>query len=183
MNSLQRQKWINEASAEELVLLSQSWGVWARDKQLPPQGDWRIWLLLAGRGFGKTRAGAQWIHEIAAAQSHLQIALVGATFDDVRHVMVEEVELLFETDFKLAKHILNIWLSEWQNYPASVQMALLSMAFNLGGPRLAGFVKMRTALVDHDYDEAARQALDSRWAKQVGRRAEEIAKLLADGTS
>ena len=107
---------------------------------------------------------------------------VGRNLTD-RGLTVEEVELLFETDFKLAKHILNIWLSEWQNYPASVQMALLSMAFNLGGPRLAGFVKMRTALVDHDYDEAARQALDSRWAKQVGRRAEEIAKLLADGTS
>ena len=107
---------------------------------------------------------------------------VGRNLTD-RGLTVEEVELLFETDFKLAKHILDIWLADWQSYPASVQMALLSMAFNLGGPRLSGFVKMRAALIDHDYEEAARQALDSRWAKQVGSRADEIAKLIGEGAS
>lgn len=35
------------------------WGITARDEQLAPPGDWRIWLILAGRGFGKTRAGAE----------------------------------------------------------------------------------------------------------------------------
>ena len=107
---------------------------------------------------------------------------VGRNLTD-RGLTVEEVELLFETDFRLAKHILDIWLADWQSYPASVQMALLSMAFNLGGPRLSGFVKMRAALIDHDYEEAARQALDSRWAKQVGSRADEIAKLIGEGAS
>ena len=57
---------------------------------------------------------------------------VGRNLTD-RGLTVEEVERLFETDFKLAKHILDIWLADWQSYPASVQMALLSMAFNLGG--------------------------------------------------
>ena len=107
---------------------------------------------------------------------------VGRNLTD-RGLTVEEVELLFETDFKLAKHILDIWLADWQSYPASVQMALLSMAFNLGGPRLSGFVKLRAALIDHNYQKAARQALDSRWAKQVGSRAEEIAKLIGEGAS
>ena len=107
---------------------------------------------------------------------------VGRNLTD-RGLTVEEVRLLFETDFNLAMHILDIWLSDWQSYPATVQIALLSMAFNLGGPRLSGFVKMRAALQAHDYEEAAAQALDSRWAKQVGSRAEEIATLLREGTS
>ena len=37
------------------------WREWARPSQLPPPGDWRVWLLLAGRGFGKTRAGAAYV--------------------------------------------------------------------------------------------------------------------------
>lgn len=89
MTASQQRRWIDEASEEELSLLQSEWLLWARDKQLPPQGDWRIWLLLAGRGFGKTRAGAEWIGLLARRYSQLQIALVGATFDDVRHVMVE----------------------------------------------------------------------------------------------
>ena len=59
MSPAQRQIWLNEASGDELRLLHQSWGIWAREKQLPPEGDWRVWLLLAGRGFGKTRAGTE----------------------------------------------------------------------------------------------------------------------------
>ena len=107
---------------------------------------------------------------------------VGRNLTD-RGLSVDEVELLFETDFKLAMHILDVWIKDWQSYPATVQMALLSMAFNLGGPRLSGFVKLRNALLDHDYEEAARQALDSRWATQVGGRAKEIASLIQKGAS
>ena len=107
---------------------------------------------------------------------------VGRNLTD-RGLTTEEVELLFETDFKLAIHILDIWLADWQSYPASVQMALLSMAFNLGGPRLSGFVNMRASLLDHDYEEAANQALDSLWAKQVGHRAKEIAELIRKAAS
>ena len=107
---------------------------------------------------------------------------VGRNLTD-RGLTTEEVELLFETDFKLAMHILDIWLADWRAYPASVQMALLSMAFNLGGPRLSGFVKMRASLLDHDYEEDANQALDSRWAKQVGHRATEIAELIRKAAS
>ena len=60
-----------------------------------------------------------------------------------------------------------------------MQIALYSMACNLGLPRLASFVKMRHALGRHDYAQAAKDALDSEWAGQVGRRAEDIAALLA----
>lgn len=64
---------------------------WAAEGQLPPAGDgWRTWLMLAGRGFGKTRAGAEWIHRIASSRP-TRIALVAATLDEARAVMVEGV--------------------------------------------------------------------------------------------
>ncbi|MGI4881341.1 MAG: DNA-packaging protein [Janthinobacterium lividum] len=57
--------------------------------QLPPAGDWTTWLILAGRGFGKTRAGASWVNRRAAQGRGVHIAVVGATMADARAVMVE----------------------------------------------------------------------------------------------
>src|SRR5690606_19023048 len=57
--------------------------------QVPPEGDWRVWLVMAGRGFGKTRAGAEWVRAVAEADDAARIALVGASLGDVRSVMVE----------------------------------------------------------------------------------------------
>ena len=65
---------------------------WAHKAQLSPQREgWRTWLMLAGRGFGKTRAGAEWIEKIARSRPGVRIALVGATIDEARRVMVEGV--------------------------------------------------------------------------------------------
>ncbi len=73
---------------EVLMLLKYEWrGFWARRKQLPPGGNWTWWLVMAGRGFGKTRTGAQWIIE-RAWQGKGPIALIGHTAKDVRNVMV-----------------------------------------------------------------------------------------------
>ena len=64
------------------------WRYRARPEQLPPGGSWRVWLLMAGRGFGKTRCGAEWVRaEVKAGRR--RIALVGATAVDARDVMVE----------------------------------------------------------------------------------------------
>jgi len=65
------------------------WAFWADKRQLPPEGDWHGWLMLAGRGFGKTRAGAEWVHALAERHGSIRIALVGATMDEARAVMVE----------------------------------------------------------------------------------------------
>jgi phage terminase large subunit-like protein len=65
------------------------WRFWADSRQLPPPGDWRVWLMLAGRGFGKTRAGAEWVRSVAEADGSARIALIGATIGDVRRVMIE----------------------------------------------------------------------------------------------
>lgn len=74
---------------EETVRLPRRWNYWARSEQLPPPGDWRQWLICAGRGFGKTRAGAEWVLEIARTDPQARIALVAASFAEARAVMVE----------------------------------------------------------------------------------------------
>ncbi|MES1199394.1 MAG: terminase family protein [Pseudomonadota bacterium] len=65
------------------------WLFWARPDQLAPEGDWRTWLLMGGRGAGKTRAGAEWVHALARYRKARSIALIGPTLHDVREVMVE----------------------------------------------------------------------------------------------
>lgn len=73
----------------EVEAARDSWAFRARPEQLVPEGDWRLWLIMAGRGFGKTRAGAEWVDALARARPGIRIALIGATIDDVRQVMIE----------------------------------------------------------------------------------------------
>ncbi|MEM5517893.1 terminase family protein [Henriciella sp. AS95] len=68
-----------------------SWALTARRAQMPPAGDWRAWLLLGGRGAGKTRAGAEWIRFAALHGGYQRIALVAPTLGDAREVMIEGV--------------------------------------------------------------------------------------------
>ncbi|QDZ13151.1 DNA-packaging protein [Devosia ginsengisoli] len=63
------------------------WNSWALDKQRPPEGDWTTWLLLGGRGSGKTRAGAEWVRSLVA-QKIGPIALVGETMAEAISIMV-----------------------------------------------------------------------------------------------
>ncbi len=65
------------------------WRIAARAEQLPPPGNWRVWLIMAGRGFGKTRAGAEWVRAIAEANCNARIALVSSSLAEARAVMVE----------------------------------------------------------------------------------------------
>src|SRR3954463_10975018 len=69
--------------------LGTSWPAIARPNQLPPPGEWQVWLLLAGRGFGKTRTLAEWVCQQAASGRAGRIALVAATAADARDVLVE----------------------------------------------------------------------------------------------
>lgn len=71
----------------EAEVLLYDWALWARPSQLPPDSDWYIWLLLSGRGFGKTRTGAELVCKWAKDFS--PIALIGQTKADVRDTMVE----------------------------------------------------------------------------------------------
>ena len=78
-----------QMTPEAAESLKTNWRFWARPKQLPPPGDWATWLLLAGRGFGKTRAGAGWVHERAMAEPGRNVALVAFTPADARDFMIE----------------------------------------------------------------------------------------------
>ena len=79
------------------TLADGGWRARARKEQLAPAGDWFIWLLLAGRGFGKTLAGAGWTHELVQSGRYGRIALVAPTAADARDVMVEGVSGILET--------------------------------------------------------------------------------------
>ena len=89
MDDAARRRWFKKLSDAEKAQLLYDWGIWARTEQLAPPGDWRIWIIMAGRGFGKTRAGAEWVRETVRRNPEARIALVGATIDEVRRVMVE----------------------------------------------------------------------------------------------
>lgn len=88
---------------EAIQHILHDWEIWARDDQLPPRcvdhsgTAWRTWLILGGRGAGKTRAGAEWVRAQALGKTPFakvparRIALVGETLHDVRSIMVEGV--------------------------------------------------------------------------------------------
>ncbi|WP_316014568.1 DNA-packaging protein [Roseobacter sp. HKCCA0434] len=93
----------NEADIEEfldglsdnaIAALSWFWDIWALDHQRAPAGDWSTWLIMGGRGAGKTRAGAEWVRGLVEGPTPLapgrctRIALVGETYDQARDVMV-----------------------------------------------------------------------------------------------
>lgn len=67
---------------------------WALEHQLPPKGDWRTWVIMGGRGAGKTRAGSEWVRSMVEGPRSLdrgrakRVALVGETYDQAREVMV-----------------------------------------------------------------------------------------------
>jgi phage terminase large subunit-like protein len=69
--------------------LHHHWRLWAHDGQAVPVDGWYTWLVMGGRGFGKTRAGAEWVREIAEADPTARIALVAASLGEARRVMVE----------------------------------------------------------------------------------------------
>ena len=84
-----RRHLIAELTPKQAEALIHDWRFWARPSQLPPAGNWRVWLLLAGRGFGKTRTGAEYVRSCVRARRAGRIAFVAPTAADARNVMVE----------------------------------------------------------------------------------------------
>jgi phage terminase large subunit-like protein len=85
---MNRQKLLSALCAEKGRRHRRSWACVGRTNQQIPDGDWRIWFIVAGRGFGKTRTGAETVRQWVR-QGYRRIALLGHTMDDVRHVMIE----------------------------------------------------------------------------------------------
>lgn len=89
LDPLDRLAFLRELTEAERRQLLAYWPFWARPEQLPPPGEWRTWLVMAGRGFGKTRAGAEWVRRIALSDGSARIALVASSILEARAVMVE----------------------------------------------------------------------------------------------
>lgn len=87
-------EFLEEMSEGELMALPFLFEFWAMEHQLPPEGDWRTWAILGGRGAGKTRAGAEWVRSCVEGARPLdpgrckRVALIGETLDQVREVMI-----------------------------------------------------------------------------------------------
>lgn len=79
---------LSQLSPQQLEELQFSYEFLARDNQLPPDGDWNVWLLNCGRGFGKTWTGVQWVRE-QVKQGKKRIAAVASTNSDIERVMVK----------------------------------------------------------------------------------------------
>ena len=95
LSELKRLKTLLEAQREAdsqqalLDLQNSRYRTLARPNQLPPEGDWRVWLVISGRGFGKTFLGAGWLAEQARSIPNSEWAIVAPTFTDVRRTCVE----------------------------------------------------------------------------------------------
>lgn len=81
-------------SDQHVAALLHLFEFWAHPHQLPPEGDWRSWVICGGRGAGKTRAGAEWVRSMVEGDMPMdpgrarRVALVGETYDQVRDIMI-----------------------------------------------------------------------------------------------
>jgi hypothetical protein len=88
-------RFVESLALADLIRAVNDWPVFAGLKQRPPLSDWRTWLMLGGRGAGKTRAGAQWLSGLVTRDRHYagdaagRVAIIGETYSDARAVMIE----------------------------------------------------------------------------------------------
>ncbi len=89
-----RKEFLRSLSDEQVRWLPYLFEFWALDHQLPPDGDWRSWVILGGRGAGKTRAGAEWVRSMVEGSrprdpgQARKVGLIGETMEQAREVMV-----------------------------------------------------------------------------------------------
>ena len=76
-------------SPDEIARLEFTWRFWARPDQVAPEGDWRTWLLMGGRGSGKTRSAAEWVREEIESGRRRSLGIIGPTADSLRRTQVE----------------------------------------------------------------------------------------------
>ena len=115
-------------------------------------------------------------------KDHLGIETIGVGRNLVdRGLSDEEVDYLLTNDITIVENELDNGLSWWRDLDEVRQRALADLAFNMGLPRLHGFVKMLDALQRRDYHAAADELLDSKYAKQVGERSNRVAEMIRTG--
>lgn len=105
---------------------------------------------------------------------------VGRNLDD-RGITQDEAEYMLQNDLALAEHELDGLFPKWRQLSDARQRVLMNMMFNMGRTRLSGFVKMWAAIAAGRFDDAATEMLDSKWATQVGARAQRLADMMRAG--
>ena len=103
----------------------------------------------------------------------------GRNIEDVG-ITEAEAQHLLDNDIARVEHQLGRLYPWWIKCPGTVRRGLINMTYNLGINRLGEFKKMLACLQAGDYRGAAREALDSKWAQQVGDRAKRIAELFIE---
>jgi phage terminase large subunit-like protein len=146
----QRQYTLTKSRPSDIDAIASHWPLFALPHQRPPERaandmPWLTWLMIGGRGSGKTRAGAEWVRAQALGRAPLardrsmQIALVGQTEHDVREVMIEGVSGLMSVH---ARHERPLWISsrkrlEWPTSGAVAQAFSAEDPESLRGPQFA----------------------------------------------
>lgn len=105
---------------------------------------------------------------------------IGRNLDDVG-ITRNEAFALLANDVARVERELDKTLPWWRQMPEARQQVLANMCFNMGMDRLLGFQHMLAALQVGHWDEAAAEMLDSKWAKQVGNRAQRLATMMRNG--
>lgn len=149
-------KFLNDLTPEQVLALKYDWDFWARDKQRQPDAEFFVWLILAGRGFGKTRTGAETVRQWV--RDNTIVNLIGATADDARDIMIEGESgiLAICPDSERPDYIASKRRLEWKN-------GAVSLIFTADEPeRLRGKQAMKIwmdELAAWRYPEAYDQAM------------------------
>ena len=105
---------------------------------------------------------------------------VGRNLDDVG-LSAEEVDYLLENDITTAERTARVLFPTFDKLTDARKAVLINLAFNLGMPRLAQFKKLRAAVQEGDWEQAAVEMGNSLWASQVGARATRLIKQMRQG--
>lgn len=132
--------WPFETKQQFLSELKYNWKFWARPEQIPPADpDWDIWMLLAGRGFGKTRTGAEYIKEVMLATPNVRVGIIGQTIAAVRDVCLEGESGLLAV---LPQEAYTSGIGKYNRSLGQLRLSNGSMAFSFSGTdpeKLRGF--------------------------------------------
>jgi phage terminase large subunit-like protein len=162
---------------ENAESMEYDWRMHGRPSQFAPEGEWDIWLVCAGRGFGKTRTGAEWVREKALNNPGCRIALVGRTSTDVSRTMVhgESGIMSVHAPDEKPEHKISKGRLEWAN--GSIAEFFSSEApSQLRGPQFHYAWGDETAAWLHTQDDSGLNAWDNlRFATRLGARPQILA--------
>lgn len=113
----QQKKFLKSLDDKALEMLPYLFSFWAMPHQVPPEGNWRTWVILGGRGAGKTRAGAEWVREGVEQGTKRRIGLIAETYEQAREVMVfgESGIIAISPEAHRPKWIAGRRMLEWPN--------------------------------------------------------------------